>query len=296
MTSDRTRDVSTHEHPAHEHLIHQEKMSSLGRLVAGLAHELNNPINFIYGNVDILAGYVNDLARLIDTYEKASEALPPETRAMLRETRQSMDFDFVVTDLRKLVQSIRTGAERTAGIVRDLRAFSHVDGGEPRPYDLVRGIETSLNLIVPLLKNRVTVVRDFEPELPAVVCLPGPVNQVFMNILTNAAQAIEGKGELRVSARALTHPDVHQGRQLVEVKVADSGPGVPPDLCRRVFDPFFTTKEVGEGIGLGLSVADGVVRKHRGEIWCQSDLGSPGATFIVRLPVKWEGPGASSET
>jgi PAS domain S-box-containing protein len=260
-------------------LIHQEKMGSLGRLVAGIAHELNNPINFVYGNVDFLGRYMDDLLALVDVYDRIIEALPPEARDKVAAKKQEIEFDFLVEDSRKLIRSIRAGAERTAGIVRDLKAFSRTGGGEVSEVDLVIGIETTLNLITPLLKNRITVHRDYQPGVPKVVCHAGHVNQVFMNILTNAAQAITGEGQIWVSVTK------DADRDLVRVRVRDTGPGIGPDVIEKIFDPFFTTKEVGEGTGLGLAISESIMRAHGGSITCESTPGR-GAEFIVTLPIR----------
>jgi PAS domain S-box-containing protein len=263
-------------------LIHQEKMSSLGRLVAGIAHELNNPINFVYGNVDFLGRYMDDLLALVDMYDKMSGELSDESRAKIASKKTEIEFDFLVDDSRKLIRSIRAGAERTAGIVRDLKAFSRAGGGEVSEIDLVLGIETTLNLITPILKNRITVHRDYESGVPKVVCHAGHVNQVFMNILTNAAQAIKGEGNIWV--RVARKPGGHS----VAVSVRDDGPGIAPDVLEKIFDPFFTTKEVGEGTGLGLAISESIVRSHGGSIVCESAVGK-GAEFIVTLPIRAAG-------
>jgi PAS domain S-box-containing protein len=260
-------------------LIHQEKMSSLGRLVAGIAHELNNPINFVYGNVDFLGRYMDDLLSLVALYEQVTGSLTPEQKTKLDTRKHEIEFDFLVEDSRKLIRSIRAGAERTAGIVRDLKAFSRAGGGEMQESDIVVGIETTLNLITPLLKNRVTVHRDYEQGLPRVYCHAGHMNQVFMNILTNAAQAIRGEGQIWVRVARVP------GQEMVRVTVKDDGPGIPADVLEKIFDPFFTTKDVGEGTGLGLAISESIVRAHGGSIVCDSVPGH-GAEFTVTLPVR----------
>jgi signal transduction histidine kinase len=253
-------------------LVHQEKMSSLGRLVAGIAHELNNPINFVYGNVDFVAQYMRDLLALCDLYDRSE--LPADTRRLAEVHKRAIEYDFVRRDAEKLVRSIRVGAERTASIVRDLKTFSHAGGGR-QPSDLLAGLESTLNLCQPVLKNRIVIQREYE-ALPRVWCDAGHVNQVFMNIVTNAAQAIRGEGQIWITARHL------RGR--VRVSIRDSGPGIPADVLPKIFEPFFTTKEVGLGTGLGLAIALGVVRAHGGTITVDAPPGE-GATFHVELPV-----------
>jgi two-component system, NtrC family, sensor kinase len=263
----------------HAQLIHQEKMSSLGRLVAGIAHELNNPINFVYGNVDFLGRYLDDLLSLVALYDAAEDALAPAQREAVQKRKEEIEFDFLVDDSHKLIKSIRSGAERTANIVRDLKAFSRTSSGEMQVVDLVAGIETTLNLLAPILKNRIKVERTFAADAPKVLCHPGHINQVFMNVLTNAAQAIEGEGSIHVSIRPV------QGEDAAEITVRDTGPGIPDAIRGKIFDPFFTTKDVGVGTGLGLAISESIVRTHGGRISCVSEVGK-GATFTVVLPVR----------
>jgi two-component system, NtrC family, sensor kinase len=268
----------THElRQAQAQLVHQEKMSSLGRLVAGIAHELNNPINFVYGNVDFLGQYMEDLLSLVGMLDGAD--LTPEVRKRLDEMKDQIEFDFLVDDSRKLIRSIRSGAERTAGIVQDLKSFSRTRSSELQEADVAAGIDTTLNLIAPLLKNRITVERRIAGNLPRLVCNAGHINQVFMNILTNAAQAIDGEGTIRVVIDT-----IGDGSQ-IQVAISDSGPGIAPEIAEKITDPFFTTKDVGEGTGLGLWISENIVRAHGGTLTCISQPGR-GATFTVTLPVR----------
>jgi PAS domain S-box-containing protein len=268
----------THElRQAQAQLVHQEKMSSLGRLVAGIAHELNNPINFVYGNVDFLGQYMEDLLGLVGMLDGAD--LPEGVRERLDQMKDQIEFDFLVDDSRKLIRSIRSGAERTAGIVQDLKSFSRTRSSELQEADVVAGIDTTLNLIAPLLKNRINVERQIEPNLPRLVCNAGHINQVFMNILTNAAQAIDGEGTIRVVIESV------DGGAQIQVAISDSGPGIAPDIAEKITDPFFTTKDVGEGTGLGLWISENIVRAHGGTLTCRSAPGR-GATFTVILPVR----------
>jgi signal transduction histidine kinase len=255
-------------------LIHQEKMGSLGRLVAGIAHELNNPINFVYGNVDFLAQYMRDLLALCDIYDRAE--LPADTRRLAEAHKRSIEYDFLRKDADKLIRSIRAGAERTATIVRDLKTFSHAGSGAMQPADVIAGLETTLNLIQPLLKNRIVVHREFEP-LPQILCQAGHLNQVFMNILTNAAQAISGEGHIWIRAQ--------QTGAAVRISIRDSGPGIAAEVLPKIFEPFFTTKDVGLGTGLGLAISVGIVKAHGGAIEVESPPGQ-GATFHVVLPLR----------
>ena len=258
---------------AQDQLVLTEKMSSLGRLVAGIAHELNNPINFVYGNVDFLAQYFRHLIGLIALYDGAE--LPEETRNKAESYKQSVDFDFLMEDWERLLKSVRAGAERTAQIVAGLKTFSRPQVGKLEDSDLIAGLETTLHLLQPLLRDRVQLHRDFQP-LPLVRCRSGQVQQVFMNLLTNAAHAAGPGGEIFLRARP-------EGDG-VRVSVRDTGPGVPAELASKIFDPFFTTKDVGEGTGLGLAISQRIVRSHGGRIELTPPQPGRGAEFVVWLP------------
>jgi two-component system, NtrC family, sensor kinase len=271
--SARTKDLMT----AQAQLVHQEKMSSLGRLVAGIAHEINNPINFVYGNVDFLGQYMEDLLSVVKLLEDLP--LSEELRARIEVRKKEIEFEFLVADSRKLIRSIRSGAERTASIVQDLKTFSRSGGSELQEIDVVSGIETTLNLLAPLLKNRITVEREFQPNLPRLLCNAGHINQVFMNILTNAAQAIRGEGTIRVQVERSS-----DGGGIC-VRISDTGPGINPEVMEKMTDPFFTTKDVGEGTGLGLWITENIVRAHGGTLSWQNVTGK-GAAFTVELPAR----------
>jgi two-component system NtrC family sensor kinase len=258
---------------AQDQLVLNEKMSSLGRLVAGIAHELNNPINFVYGNVDFLAQYFRHLINLIAIYE--SSELPEEARRKARDFKQGIDFEFLMEDWERLLKSVRAGAERTAQIVAGLKAFSRPHVGRVEETDILAGLETTLHLLQPLLRDRVTVQRSFAP-VPRIQCRGGQVQQVFMNLLTNAAQAAGPGGTIFLDAR----PEAEG----VRVSVRDTGPGVPAELATKIFDPFFTTKDVGEGTGLGLAISQRIVRSHGGRIELSPGPPGAGAEFVVWLP------------
>jgi signal transduction histidine kinase len=276
MVEERTRELRQ----AQAQLVLQDKMSTLGRLVAGMAHELNNPINFVYGNVDFLAQYVDDLLSLIAVVDR-SAAVPAELRAELDEVKQRIEFDYLVADSHKLLNSIRNGAERTAAIVRDLKNFSRTGAGDMAETDVIAGIETTLNLISPLHRGRVTIERDYQPGLPKLFANAGHINQVFMNILTNAAQAIRGPGTIRIAVARVEE----RGVDCLRIAVTDTGEGISAEVREHMFDPFFTTKGVGEGTGLGLWITDSIVRAHGGTLACESEVGA-GSTFAITLPLR----------
>jgi signal transduction histidine kinase len=284
MRTDELRRANEELRRTQAQLIHQEKMSSLGRLVAGIAHELNNPINFVYGNVDFLARYLSDLIALVEVYDQAE--LPPASRETVEQKKREIELDFLIEDSAKLIASIRSGAERTAGIVRDLKAFSRAGGGALQEADLIEGLETTLNLVAPLIKNRITIEREYQP-IPRVICHPGHIHQVFMNVITNAAQAIRGPGRIRLRASVVPAPAgaTGLGGDRVRLVFMDTGPGVPENIRPHIFDPFFTTKDPGEGTGLGLAISEGIMKSHGGRIeLCPPEKGW-GAVFLVELPI-----------
>jgi signal transduction histidine kinase len=259
---------------AQDQLILNEKMSSLGRLVSGIAHELNNPINFVYGYVDFLAQYFRHLIGLIAIYE--SEEVSADLRARIGQYKQTIDYEFLLEDWERLLKSVRAGAERTAQIVAGLKTFSRPQIGKMEEADLLAGLETTLDLLQPLLRDQIQVHKQFAP-LPTVRCRSGQMQQVFMNLLTNAAHATGPGGEIFLEAAP-------EGDG-VRVSVRDTGPGVPAELSHKIFDPFFTTKDVGEGTGLGLAISQRIVRSHGGRIELMPpDPARRGAHFVVWLP------------
>jgi len=262
-------------------LIQREKMASVGQLVAGVAHELNNPIGFVSSNAATLEDFVSRLRRMVEIYRTAelNEADAARTGAAW----QDLKVDYALRYLGPMLQGIKEGAERTRKIVRDLRVFARGDDDVRQPVDLHEELESSLTLLGHLLKDRVEVARKYG-ELPAVECVRSQIDQVLLNILANAAQAIEGPGTITIETRR------EEGWAVVAI--ADTGPGIAPEVIGRIFDPFFTTKPVGEGTGLGLSISYEIVKKHGGEIEVDTRPGA-GATFTVRLPLGPRAPEAA---
>jgi signal transduction histidine kinase len=254
-------------------LIQREKMASVGQLVAGVAHELNNPIGFISSNVATLADFVQRLRAMLATYQEA--ALPEADRARVDARRRELQVDYALKYLDSMISGIREGADRTRKIVGDLRVFARTPDDVWQPVDLHEELESSLTLLNHLLKDRIAVVRKYG-SLGPVECVRSQIDQVFLNVLANAAQAIPGSGTITIETRRVG--------PMAEIVVADTGLGIPPDVLRRVFDPFFTTKPVGDGTGLGLSISYEIVTKHGGEIRAESPADG-GAVFTLRLPV-----------
>ncbi len=250
-------------------LVHAAKMASLGQLVAGVAHELNNPIGFIYSNLKVLREYSEKLVGLVKTAENNPGGFIAE--------KQTMDFDYMVKDLPKLIDSCEDGARRTRDIVVGLRNFSRLDEAQIKQVDLHEGIDSTLQLLTGEIKNRIKVTKKFG-QIPQVTCYASQINQVFMNILSNAAQAIEESGEITISTRM-------EGKERVAITIKDSGPGMDKNTMDKIFDPFFTTKGQGSGTGLGLSISYGVIQKHGGDIVVQSEPGK-GTEFTIILPLR----------
>jgi signal transduction histidine kinase len=260
---------------AQDQLIQSEKLASLGLLVAGVAHELNNPISFIHSNLDFIAEYIERLKGIIEAYE-AIDIPDGPARWRVEELRKQARLDFILQTLDELIASCQQGTERVKKIVIDLRTFSRTDEIGPMKVDLHEGIETTLNLLTKEYKDRIAVHQDYG-DLPQVECYPGQVNQVFMNLLLNAGQAISGRGDVWIKTSC-------EGDR-VTIAIKDNGCGIPEKDLLKIFDPFFTTKKVGEGMGLGLSIAYGVIKKHGGSIRVTSEVGK-GTEFTVELPVR----------
>jgi two-component system NtrC family sensor kinase len=252
-----------------------EKMASLGQLAAGIAHELNNPAGFIYSNIDLLKDYVARLQRYL--YAVDEVVLPSEAAARIKEIRRQIDYDNIVADLSSILTDCYLGAERIRDVVQNLRLFSRLDEADFKRVDLNEGIESTVRLLSLYYKDgRITLRRDYG-ELPQVNCYAALLNQVWMNLLMNAAQAIgKADGEVRISTRS-------EGNRVVAT-FSDTGGGIAPESLKRIFDPFFTTKPVGEGTGLGLSISHSIIQRHGGKIEVKSVFGK-GTTFTISIPV-----------
>ncbi|MEW5820279.1 MAG: ATP-binding protein [Cyanobacteriota bacterium] len=255
-------------------LVQSEKMTSLGQLVAGVAHELNNPIGFITSNMQPLQDSLDGLMKLINLYGNLK--LSEEEQEQVNQFMEENDFEFMLEDLNDLIEDIKEGAKRAHKIVLDLRNFSRLDEAEFKEVDLHQGIDSTLNLLSKYYKHRVTVHKDYS-DIPFISCYASQLNQVWMNLLVNAAQAIDGTGDVYISTSLEADK--------VVVKIRDTGKGIPQDVKERIFDPFYTTKPVGEGTGLGLSITHSIIEKHEGIIELESEIGK-GTVFIVKLPIR----------
>jgi two-component system NtrC family sensor kinase len=273
-------------------LVQAEKMSSLGQLVAGVAHEINNPVNFIYGNLSHVQTYANDLMELVELYLR----LYPHSLPEIAIKTEEIDLEFLQEDLPKILNSMKMGTERIRQIVLSLRNFSRSDEAEFKAVDIHEGIESTLLILQYRLKAKaerpeIQVVRDYG-NLPLVECYAGQLNQVFMNILANAIDAIEESNFNRTYQEIQTDPTFITIRtsvtdsQQVKIIIADNGIGMPPEVAERIFEPFFTTKPIGKGTGMGMSISYQIItEQHGGTLHCNSDAGA-GTEFVIEIPIQ----------
>jgi signal transduction histidine kinase len=259
-------------------LIQSEKMSSIGQLAAGVAHEINNPIGYINSNLSSLKTYVEDLLALVARYEALESSCgDAEQRSQLLAFKQKIDLAFLKVDVLDLVKESQDGAFRVRKIVQDLKDFSYAGGGgEWQWANLNECLDSTLNIVKNEVKYKATVVKEYQ-DIPLAWCLPHQLNQVLMNLLVNAAHAIEENGVITIRTGV--------ENDNIWIEVSDTGKGMEPEILDKIFDPFFTTKPVGKGTGLGLSVSYSIIKKHRGEIQVNSKVGM-GSTFRVVLPPK----------
>ncbi|WP_293039182.1 histidine kinase [Paraburkholderia sp.] len=272
---------------AHVQLLQSEKLASIGQLAAGVAHEINNPIGFVDSNLHTLKTWMTQLLgymNLQDSMLRTSCDLDDEALARLHTAREQADLDYLLSDVDALIEESIEGTSRVRRIVQDLRDFSRVGSEEWSIVDIHNGLDATLNVVHNELKYKAKVVKDYG-QLPPVECIPSQINQVVMNLLVNAAQAIAEHGTITITTR-------HQGEG-VTIAVKDTGAGMTAEVRARIFDPFFTTKPVGKGTGLGLSVSYGIVEKHGGRITVESEPGK-GSSFTVWIPVARPHPTATS--
>lgn len=260
--------------------LQAEKMASIGQLAAGVAHEINNPIGFIGSNLEALTDYFRDYELLLDRYralgQQASDSKEVFQEGLqgVRDLEASLEIDYLKEDIPELLKDCIEGTRRVGRIVADLKNFAHPGNDRQMLIDINQGLESTLNVVANELKYKATVKREFQ-QIPPVEGFPQKLNQVFMNILVNAAQAIAEKGEIFIRSWA------EDGQ--VHVAISDTGCGIPPEHLSRIFDPFFTTKEVGKGTGLGMNIAYNIVKEHGGRIRVESEPGK-GTVFTVSLP------------
>ena len=264
---------------AQDQLMQSEKLASIGQLAAGVAHEINNPIGYVFSNFGTLEKYLEDLFRMLAAYEQAEAQLAgTPVAARLKALRQEIELDYLKEDVPTLMAESREGIKRVRKIVQDLKDFSHVDARQEWEWtDLHKGIDSTLNIVNNEIKYKADVVKHYG-TLPEVQCLPSELNQVFMNLLVNAAHAVhKERGTITIRSGVAD--------EQVWVEIEDDGCGIPKENLSRIFDPFFTTKAVGKGTGLGLSLSYGIMKKHAGRLEVDSEPGR-GTRFRMTLPVR----------
>jgi signal transduction histidine kinase len=269
---------------AQEQLVQTEKMASLGQLVAGIAHEIKNPLNFIYGNTGFLADYTQKLQILVESFEKLP-SISTEDRTQMSQMKEGIHYSFIKDDLKILIDNFTEGARRINTIVTDLRTFSRMDSDTIAEVDLHASLEMSLNLLRNQYKNRVEIHKEYG-DIPKIHGYTGKLNQVFMNLLSNAFHAVQGNGDVWIRTRCRGNT--------VEVEIEDTGVGIPKENLSRIFEPFFTTKPVGQGTGLGLSISYGIIEQHQGRIHVTS-VPQQGSAFVVSLPACQERSSGETE-
>lgn len=258
-------------------LVASEKMASLGVLTAGIAHEINNPVNFIYTGINSLR---KDYEELISCVEKI-EGMNREENSLfekIEQIKKDADFDEIKEIIPQTIEDIKIGAERAADIIRGLRNFSRVDKDTMQVFNIHEGIDSALLLLRNKFKNHITIKKNYG-ELPMIECYPGKLNQAFLNIIGNSIDAIEKEGVIEIETRSV--------QDYVEVSIKDTGKGIPPEIINKIFDPFFTTKTVGKGVGLGLSITFGIIKEHNGKIDVKSEVNA-GTVFTISLPCNIE--------
>jgi signal transduction histidine kinase/ligand-binding sensor domain-containing protein len=279
----RTRELKQ----AQTQLVQSEKMASLGQLVAGIAHEINNPLGFIAGNLSHFQEYIAGLEAIIQEYDRASDRLDnPELQQNIEQVKRRYDYAFIRRDASQVIRTCQRGAERIQRIVEDLRMFSRLEETNKEPANVHEMLDLTLDLLRPVYDGRVEIVRSYG-SLPTVLCYPGLLNQVFMNVLVNAFQAIPGKGHVWLATEHRTSDSTRRNVPAVRISIRDDGIGIPESIQGKIFDPFFTTKPVGKGTGLGLSIGYNIMQKHGGRIDVTSREGH-GATFVLTLPAESE--------
>ena len=266
---------------AQSQLVHSEKMASLGQLTAGIAHEINNPINFISSGMNSMKMSIESIREILDAYGQLEEGADPKDLIQeIKELKEDHEYEELMDELDDLIKDINYGVTRTIEIVKGLRVFSRLDEEESKPANINENIDATLTLLKNKTKNRIKISKYYDEKMQQIECFPGQLNQVFMNILNNAIQAIPEErkdGEITIYTE---EEDNH-----VVIRMKDNGMGMPEDIQKRIWEPFFTTKPVGVGTGLGMSITFGIIEKHSGKIELQSEVGK-GTEFVITLPKK----------
>ena len=273
---------------AQEQLMQSEKLASIGQLAAGVAHEINNPIGYVFSNFETLGTYIRRMLTMFDNYQQAEASIGnAEVLASVRALRATIDLDFLIEDIPVLMAESREGISRVRKIVQDLKDFSRVDANQEWQWaNLHAGIDSTLNIVSNEVKYKADVIKEYG-DIPDIECQPSHINQVIMNIVINGAHAISGeRGRITIRTGC--------DETNVWIEISDNGTGIPKEIQSRIFDPFFTTKPIGSGTGLGLSLSYGIIQKHSGQIEVQSAPGR-GTSFRITLPIRREMQPAAQE-
>ncbi len=259
-------------------MVHSEKMKSLGELVAGIMHEINNPINFIYGNMTHLGNYSKDLIDVIEKYQTYEASLKENEKSDVAKFKEEIDYEFLKSDMPDLIKSCKEGAERAKNIIQDLKSFSRMEEVSITDVDIPHEIDVTLNILYNKLKNKTEIHKEYEDNIPPIEAFGGQLNQVFMNILDNAVGAIKDKGDIWIRLKKSSN------KKSLVIEIEDNGMGMDEETSRKVFNPFFTTKPVGQGTGLGMSITYKIIKNHQGDIKVESKL-NEGTKFTITLPL-----------
>ncbi len=263
-------------------LVNQEKMASLGQLTAGIAHEINNPINFVSSNINPLKRDINDVLEIVEAYrESGLKEFSEETKKKLLTLEDDLEFEYVLQEIEQLLRGMEDGAKRTVEIVKGLRLFSRVDEQDVKKVNIHDGIDSTIVLLNSTMAGKIKIIKEYG-DLPLVECLAGKMNQVFMNIITNSIHALQDNFEKEKEPTITIKTSSDGERARLEIK--DNGPGIPENVKQRIFEPFFTTKSVGKGTGLGLSIVYTIIENHKGGLEVNSEEGK-GTSFIITLPI-----------
>ena len=278
-----------------QQLIHAEKMASLGQLTAGIAHEINNPINYISSSISGVQRNLKDILTVLKTYELITTNHLKEQITKVDNVKKEVEFELALEEMDELIQGIKLGTSKTKEIVNSLSTFSRLDEDALKNINLNENIDSTLALLKNQTQGRINIIKSYD-HLPLVECFPGPINQVFMNILSNAIQAIKNKGTITIKTSPKTDDfyskNTNQDEALttlnfdaVVITITDTGIGMEEKIKKHIFDPFYTTKEIGQGTGLGLYISHKIIEEHSGSIQVKSQKGK-GSTFSIMLPIK----------
>jgi signal transduction histidine kinase len=261
------------------HLVHNAKMSLMGELLAGIAHEIKNPLSFVQSNMGNLKKFLDKIIALIETYDQLG--IPEDVKKEIEKKKAEINYDYVISRLKEMTERSKGGVDRITKIVTGISSFSRRETDKVEEADINNAIDTTLDITFHEYKNRIDIIKEYG-NLPPVECNIGKLTPVFMNLLVNACQAIADKGDIKIKTA--------RENGMVKIEISDTGSGIPDDVADRIFDPFFTTKPEGKGTGIGLSISRDIIKEHQGEISVNSEVGE-GTTFTIKVPISMQGKG-----